>query len=338
MKKKPLLIALSIVGVLTLSVGVLSICDLNTTNLVIQNMFSPKKDFTKDKFEGQSLLDIKYSSLSEANTLDLYLPKDVTNPRLLVLIHGGGFSYNDSRSRQSRFMYDYFRKQGYAVASINYRLSGEALFPASLNDVKSALRFLTKNSGEYGYNAQNLALWGESAGGYLSAMATLTSNDSYRDTKFIGEEELDAPVDYKIGTLIDYYGLSNIESVSSDWNELKVPTWLLSAVGSNKRLESKDSDLAKYFDYPLSKDGQYLKELSPYNHIDSSLDKNLKVFITHGDVDITVPYLQSEALSSKLKEYLDPDNVKYVLEHNFKHADDRFYTDSKLEQLKNWIE
>lgn len=337
-RRKKIILSLSITGGVLVSFSAIALFNLNTTNLIIQNAFSPTHGFSKDKFDGETFLGVQYSTNSKSNTLDLYIPKDVEDPKLMVLIHGGGFAYNDSQSRQARFMYEYFRNHGYAVSSLNYRLSGEALFPASLSDVKSALRFLSVNGEKYGYNAENISLWGESAGGYLAAMATLTPNDEYRDVMFVGEELYTTPVNYHISNLLDYYGLSDIESVANDFKELKVPDWLLSIVGSKGRLEDEDSDLAKYFNYPLQNknEGEPLM-LSPINRIDTGTPKDLRVFITHGSVDITVPCLQSKSLADKFSSFIGEDNVEFVLEKNYKHADDRFYTAKNLEKVANWL-
>ena len=116
-------------------------------------------------------------------TLDLYLPAASTPPPpsglpLVVYIHGGAWLGGNSHA--SGAFADFpgvlasLAARGYAVASINYRLSGEARFPAQAWDVKAAIRFLRLHAGEYGIDPARAVAWGVSAGGHLSALADVT--------------------------------------------------------------------------------------------------------------------------------------------------------------------
>lgn len=111
--------------------------------------------------------------------LDLYLHRDRAPARPLVIwVHGGGWSRGDAR--QSGAFADWpgvlgaLAARGYVVASVDYRLSGEARFPAQVQDVKAAIRFLRSKAGQYGIDPSRVYLWGGSAGGHLAALATLT--------------------------------------------------------------------------------------------------------------------------------------------------------------------
>lgn len=111
--------------------------------------------------------------------LDLYLHTDRTRPRpLVVWVHGGGWNRGDAR--QSGAFTDFpavlamLAARGYVVASVDYRLSGEAGFPAPVQDVKAAIRFLRSNSADYGIDPARVILWGGSAGGHLAALAAAT--------------------------------------------------------------------------------------------------------------------------------------------------------------------
>jgi acetyl esterase/lipase len=111
--------------------------------------------------------------------LDLYLHRDRAPARPLVIwVHGGGWSRGDAR--QSGAFADWpgvlagLAARGYVVASVDYRLSGEARFPAQVQDVKAAIRFLRSKAGDYGIDPSRVYLWGGSAGGHLAALATLT--------------------------------------------------------------------------------------------------------------------------------------------------------------------
>ena len=105
----------------------------------------------------------------ERQKLDLYLPREASVDRkrpLIVWVHGGAWLAG-SKDRCPAVP---FADQGYAVASINYRLSQHAIFPAQIEDCKAAIRWLRVNAGKYGYDPNRLGVWGASAGGHLGAL------------------------------------------------------------------------------------------------------------------------------------------------------------------------
>ena len=158
---------------------------------------------------GEKFLNIPYARDSESQYLDLYIPADVEEPDLYVIVHGGGFIAGDSRTRQAQLMYRYFRDHGYACASINCRLAQEAPFPGALEDVKAAVRFLRSHAAEYGYSAEHISIFGESAGGYLATMAALTNDDEFMSVEYIGQTDDEGnggAVSAEIAVLVDYYG------------------------------------------------------------------------------------------------------------------------------------
>jgi len=98
--------------------------------------------------------------------LDLRVPKNVQRPPLVVWIHGGGWEIGDKKKCRSCWLVD----KGYAVASINYRLSPKSIFPAQIHDCRAAIRWLRANQNTYGYDASRIAVAGSSAGGHLAAL------------------------------------------------------------------------------------------------------------------------------------------------------------------------
>jgi len=115
-------------------------------------------------------LDIAYASKSPAQKLDIYLPDAGDGPFPVILsIHGGAFKGGDKGDNQVVPMLEGVRR-GYAVVSINYRLSGEAISPAQINDIKAAVRWIRANAKQYKFNPDKIAAWGGSAGGNLAAL------------------------------------------------------------------------------------------------------------------------------------------------------------------------
>ena len=88
--------------------------------------------------------------------LDLYLPDGVTSPPLVLWIHGGGWKSGSRKDCKIRWMTDH----GFAIASISYRLTDQAIFPAQIHDCKAAVRWLRANRKTYGYSTEKLAVAG----------------------------------------------------------------------------------------------------------------------------------------------------------------------------------
>jgi acetyl esterase/lipase len=133
------------------------------------------------------LADVTYSVLPGFRPLilDLYLPQgDVPQP-VIVFIHGGGWV--GGNTRHSGALADFPRAlaqlaaEGFVVASVEYRLADEAPFPAALQDVRAAVRFLKTNAAKYRIDAAKVAVWGGSAGGQLAALAAASCGDHSLD-------------------------------------------------------------------------------------------------------------------------------------------------------------
>src|SRR4051812_39623922 len=106
---------------------------------------------------------------SKAQRLDLYVPAEAKGA-LLVWIHGGGWVGGTKSNPPGLGML----KEGVAVASVEYRFSNEAIFPAQIEDCKAAIRWLRAHAKEYGYRGDKVAAWGASAGGHLVALLAVT--------------------------------------------------------------------------------------------------------------------------------------------------------------------
>ena len=121
---------------------------------------------------GPPLRNVVYGhASSRALTLDMYLPGDGGDPRarpVIVFLHGGGWRVGD-KSEAVDYV-DLYTTAGYAVASVNYRLSGTARFPAQILDCKTAVRWVRANAGKYGIDPKRVGVLGLSAGGHLAAL------------------------------------------------------------------------------------------------------------------------------------------------------------------------
>ncbi len=299
-------------------------------NLTIPTVSLPEENWTG----GQILRDIPYAEASETNTLDLFLPDGVEHPQLYVIIHGGGFLFGDANTKQAQLMYRYFRDHGYACATLNYRLAGEAPFPAAIQDCKTAIRFLRANADQYGYNADQVVVFGESAGGYLALMCAVTTDEQFSDLPFIGQTADNNPSG-KVDVLINYYGHTDIQHLDEDLKAMGMPKpvyliannwmfghldgfedftscWLRKNVSEMTEAERNQADPHWY----IQQNAAYIQDLS--------------VWMIHGDCDITVPYAVSQRLYDQLLPILGQGQLTFVTSPGMGHASDPSYDDAVL--------
>lgn len=202
---------------------------------------------------------------------DLYLPPSSKGPSsLLINIHGGGWNHG---TKEGQGGFSSFFKSGFAVANIEYRLTGKATAPAAVEDARCALIYLIKNAKELNIDINKIVIMGGSAGGHLALMTGLLGNNHLFDTQCPGVENI------KVMAIIDKYGITDVW----DW-----------AYGKNITSKSATNWLGS-----RSKDEAFARSVSPVNYITS---KSPPVFIVHGDADPTVPYQQSVDLHKKLLE------------------------------------
>ncbi|NPV90766.1 MAG: alpha/beta hydrolase [Firmicutes bacterium] len=178
----------------------------------------------------QKWLDVPYADRSEAEKLDIYLPSQGQGPfPVIVSIHGGAFMYGDKADGNLVPVLKGLDR-GYAVVSINYRLSGEAKFPSQVNDVKAAIRFIRANAARYQLNPDKIAVWGGSAGGYLALAAGITSDVAELDDPGLGSPGQSS----RVQAVVDWCGPTDFRTlrdqllqnrftdeahISTDWAE-----------------------------------------------------------------------------------------------------------------------
>jgi acetyl esterase/lipase len=210
------------------------------------------------------------------NVIDLYLPA-TPGPRPVILwVHGGGWEAGD-KDKGGPFVAATSR--GYVVAAINYRFTKTAVFPAQIEDVKLAVRWLKTNAKKYDINAEKIGICGASAGGHLSALA-----GSSAGIKELEKLAKPGEPDSSVAAVIDIFGPTDILAM------LKPDA---PAAGVIQRLYGGD---------PLkSEDLKKVAVLSnPIEHLDP---KDAPVLIIHGKEDALVPVSQSEIYAAALKKH-----------------------------------
>lgn len=210
---------------------------------------------------------------SRKQTLDLFLPeRSKEKAPVIVWIHGGAWRAGDKQWGPFRSM----TAHGYAVASINYRLSSKkSVFPAQLHDCKSAIAWIRTHADQYGLDPDRIGVWGASAGGHLAALLGTTQ----------GVEELDPK-----GSLLDTS--TRVQAVC-DWYG---PSDLSDAIG-HRRSNLAIRAVRRLLGGNLTR--RAALAASPLHYVSPD---DAPFLIMHGDRDRRVPVTQSEKLYEALKK------------------------------------
>jgi acetyl esterase/lipase len=261
----------------------------------------------------RTLHDLPYAGQAPGHLLDLYLPAGPTGSAavtpVVVVIHGGAFSAGGRGDEQDTVQALIGR--GYAVADVEYRLSGEEPFPASVRDVKAAVRWLRAHTAEYGLDPGRIAAWGTSAGGYLAAMIG-ASGDQYTglDDPSLGNPEHSSAVE----AVVDLYGPTDFLQMDTQLAAAGCPQ-------QDARHDAADSPESRYLQAPIQSVQSLAAAASPISYVRAA--RTLPRFlIGHGSTDCTVPAGQSEALAVALQLAGVPADYRVLTGAG--HADPRF--------------
>lgn len=155
---------------------------------------------------------VAYANVSPSETLDLFVPPGEGPFPLIIRIHGGAFKVGDKAMDEADAQT--LMDAGFALASINYRLSCEALFPAAPQDVLASVRFLRANAAQYNVDPTKFATWGESAGANLAAMAGVAGGrQSFLDDPALGN----AGVSSAVQAVVGWYGPYDFLTMDSEF-------------------------------------------------------------------------------------------------------------------------
>jgi acetyl esterase/lipase len=242
--------------------------------------------------------DIEYARVGDhVLQLDLHLPKEA-NPPLIVYVHGGAWRAGSKTDVPIAKLLD----QGFAIASVDYRLSTEAPFPAQVHDIKAAIRFLRAKSALFHINTQRIAIIGSSAGGHLAALVGVTNGNAELEGGL--GEHLSQSSD--VQAIVSLFGASNLQTILAQSTEfglkMRVPALQLLLGGQ----PSEKPELAKL--------------ASPVAHLDKN---DPPLLLIHGDADPQMPPQQSEELAKAYEALKLP--VQFITIKGGKHGGKEFY-------------
>ncbi|MBP1675449.1 MAG: hypothetical protein H6Q20_8 [Bacteroidetes bacterium] len=216
-----------------------------------------------------SKIDVVYKNVNSTNCrMDIYYPASTDKPVPVVInMHGGGWNHGYKEEQGGFSMYF---NQGYAVANVEYRLTGEATAPAAVEDVRGAMHYLLNHADELNIDRKKIIFQGGSAGGHLALTAGYLQNNSLYDNECVKYEG-----EYKVMAVIDKYGPSQL-------TDFMFYTSLVNWLGTHA------GDVA------------FVRTVSPVAMVNSTTPPT---YIIHGDADPTVPYSQSVILNDTLAAF-----------------------------------
>jgi acetyl esterase/lipase len=253
---------------------------------------------------GQVHRDVTYATVDgKALGLDIHMPAGVSNPPLLVWVHGGMWRVGNKGQ-----VPPVFTQNGFAVASLDFRQSTEARFPAMVHDIKGAIRFLRAHAREYGYRTDRIAIGGTSSGGHLAALVGVTNGHRELEGTVGGNADQSSDVH----AILSYYGASNLQTILSQ----STPFGLGVREPALRDLLGALPDAAT----ELAALG------SPVLHTGAG---DPPLLLLHGDQDPQMPINQAHELEGAYEKHgLD---VTFDVVHGAAHGGEAFYAPAHLE-------
>jgi acetyl esterase/lipase len=268
-------------------------------------------------------LDVAYGNQSMAQCMDIYLPEEGEGPfPALIHIHGGGFMIGDKRDDHMD-AYLTAIKRGMAAVSIEYRLSGEAIFPAAVIDVRNAIRYLREHAGEYHINPDKLIAIGGSAGGNLAAILGMNIPNG----EFTGESPTE---NYKeqpfVSLAIDQFGPMNFRTMDDQARKNGI---------SKVEHDEPFSPESKYIGVAVADaDDELVAAANPATYIN---DKMCPMLVQLGTADKLVPYEQSVEFVNAIREKLGDDKVEFIPIEGANHEDKKFFAEENMNIVFDFI-
>lgn len=260
----------------------------------------------------QGTSDVVYATVGgRALHLNLTIPVGApSKPRPAVIwVHGGGWIEGDYHDT---FADDYgLNDQGYVTGSVEYRLSGEAKYPAQIHDCKAAIRFLRANAAKYGIDPNRIGVWGGSAGGHLVALLGTTGG-----IQALEGDQGNLGYSSRVQAVCDFFGPTNLTESGIKGYTPDIGALIEGLLGGPVKERRGLARLASPVEFASKDDPPFL--------------------ILHGEVDTLVPMSQSDELYDAL--HRAGADVRLV---KVKHAGHGFAptgTDPSFEELKKIVQ
>lgn len=261
--------------------------------------------------------DIAYASTSAAQALDIYLPAGSGPFPVVINIHGGGFMAGD---KANPALGDELLAAGYAVVSVNYRLAGEAKYPAQIQDVKAAVRFLRANAAKYNLDPERFAAFGQSAGGNLAATLGTSCGVAALEGADLGNADQSSCVQ----AVVDWFGPTDFLQMDQQFAGTSCPI----------THDAANSPESQVIGAAIQTVPDKAKAANPITYVSAEAPPFL---IQHGTADCNVPPQQGQLLYDALKPLIGADQVTYTLLEGAGHGGSQFTDAANLKLVLDFL-
>jgi acetyl esterase/lipase len=269
--------------------------------------------------------DIAYAPTSQAQKLDIYLPKGKGPFPVVVYAHGGAFKFGSKRDIFGDFKgnIETMNAAGIALASIDYRMSGETVFPAAVQDMKSAVRFLRANASRYHLAPDRFALWGKSAGAHIALMAGMSSEVALFDDPAAPHRDQSD----QVSAIISMYGPTDFLQMDS---QLKTAGCGAADLTHN----NADSPESLYLGRKITGIAGQVAQSNPMTYASPTTPPLL---LQHGEKDCTVPAGQSRILAVAVNA-IAPARATLEIKPGAGHGDSVFEEKISIDRVVSFIQ
>jgi acetyl esterase/lipase len=256
------------------------------------------------------ITDLVYATVGGRNlALDLHLPAGVRHPPLLVFVHGGAWT-TGSKAQYPTFLLE----RGFAVASLDFRSSNEAPFPADVFDIKAGIRYLRAKADHYGYRSNRIAIVGASSGGHLAALVGVTNGEADLE----GTEGEYRSESSSIQAIVSYFGASDLTTILAQ----STPAGLAVREPALKRLLGASPDQVPAL----------AKLASPIFHVNHNAPP---VLLLHGDQDTQMPLNQLYEMQWAYEQA--GRHAEVLILHGVDHDAGPFFRDAPVERVVQFL-
>jgi acetyl esterase/lipase len=256
------------------------------------------------------ITDLVYATVGGKDlALDLHLPAGVRHPPLLVFVHGGAWT-TGSKAQYPTFLL----ARGFAVASVEFRSSNEAPFPAEVFDIKAGIRYLRAKADHYGYRSNRIAIIGASSGGHLAALVGVTNGEADLE----GTEGEYRSESSSVQAIVSYFGASDLTTILAQ----STPAGLAVREPALKRLLGATPDQVPAL----------AKLASPIFHVNRAAPP---ILLLHGDQDTQMPLNQLYEMQWAYEQAAR--HAEVLILHGVDHDAGPFFRDAPVERVVQFL-
>ncbi|MCC6316853.1 MAG: alpha/beta hydrolase [Gemmatimonadaceae bacterium] len=266
-----------------------------------------------------SVLNLAYATRSTAEKLDLYLPTGKGPFPVVLWLHPGGWQTGDKKISSTSVQMKLLAN-GYALASANYRLSGQARYPAQIQDAKAAVRWLRANAALYKLDPKRIGVWGLSAGAHLAALLGTTSG-------------VTALTDLSLGNAGQSDAVKAVVAMATPVNFLTLDALLkqdgcklYNGTGHN----AAGSPPSLLMGAPIQTIASKVATANPQQYVSVG---DAKFLIQHGQADCTIPWQHGQTLHQRLQAVLGASASQLDLFPTGKHGGTHFTSDANFARI-----